>query len=129
MRQLIVIAAVLLVPSLASAETVTTVDLVRVIDGRIDETLYYYQNNWADHREKAKAQGVISGYRLLIDRESGDSAVLMLVTEYADRNQYAAREANFATIIDAAGGRRLLNDLPPGEFREISDAWTFESLE
>ena len=28
----------------ASADTVTTVDVVRVIDGKVAETLYYYEN-------------------------------------------------------------------------------------
>ena len=59
----------------------------------------------------------------------GDDVTLMLVTEYGDQIQYEEREANFRPIIEAAGGRKLLNDLSPGEFREITDALTFNTLE
>ena len=127
MKKLLVLAATVFVSATAAAETVTTVDVVRVIDGQIEETLYYYENNWTAHRVKARAAGAISGYRLLIDRETGDDVVLLLMTEYADPAQYEKREDNFAPIIEAAGGRKLLNDTPPGEFREITDSWTLRS--
>lgn len=127
MKRLTVLALAVFAWQQALADTVTTVDLVRVKDGKIEETLYYYENNWAAHREKAMAAGYISGFRLLLDSTSKDAAELMLVTDYADREQHDAREENFATIMDAAGGLKLLNDIEPGAFREITDAWTFEA--
>ena len=88
MRTVTVLLAVLLASQPAAAETIVTVDLVQVIDGRIDEAIFYYRHNWAAHRGNARAKGYITGYRLLIDRQSGDDVTLMLVTEYGDQIQY-----------------------------------------
>ncbi len=125
MKKLIVLALGLLQSGIGLAETVTSVDVVKVIDGHVEETLYYYQSNWAKYRREALAQGFIAGYRLLVDRDSEDDTVVLLMTDYADREQYEAREEHFGPIMDAAGGPKLLNELEPGAFRQITDAWTF----
>ena len=113
----------------ASAE-VTTVDRVRVLDGRLAETLYYYENNWMAYRAAAKRAGVIKSYELLIDRSASDGEALLLFTVYRDQEQYEAREANFAPIMSQASpsGPRLLNEVEPAEFRAVEYLGTFETL-
>ncbi|MEM9404184.1 MAG: hypothetical protein AAGA44_17075 [Pseudomonadota bacterium] len=124
---LIAFTFILTVPASA---TVTTVDRVRVLDGRIAETLYYYQHNWMAYRAAAKRAGVIESYELLVDRAASGGETLLLVTVYRDRAQYAAREDNFAPIMDRASpaGPRLLNALSPAEFRTVDDLGTFETV-
>ncbi len=128
-RILLVFAAFAVTTS-ASAE-ITTVDRVRVIDGRLAETLYYYENNWMVYRAAAKRAGVIRSYELLIDRNASDGeAALLLFTVYRDQQQYEAREANFTPIMNEASpsGPRLLNEVEPAEFRDVEYLGTFKTL-
>lgn len=124
------LAGICLMLSAGAYASVSTVDRVRVLDGRVAETLYYYQNNWLVYRVAAARAGHIESYELLVDRSVAGDETLLLITVYRDREQYEAREANFAELMTAASpsGPRLLNDLRPPEFREVEDLGTFESL-
>lgn len=124
----ILAAAFVLAAAPARAATVTSIDFVVVKDGRVEEAIYYYRNNWAEHRTKALAAGHIRGFRLLIDRSDGSDTMLLLITDYESTDQFEAREENFAPIIEAAGGRKLLNDVQPAEFREVVEGRDFETL-
>lgn len=95
-------------------------DFVQILDGRRAETLYYYENNWKVHRENALKKGWIKSYQLLESpRNDGPEFDIVLITTYADREQYDMREENFGVLIEAHGERRLMNELQPSEFRNI----------
>ena len=118
----VVITALLLLPMSALAEVVT-VDFVRVLSGNQEEAVYYYENNWKQHRIKALDRGFISSYNLLVRTSDDGNTDILLITGYASESQYDSREENF-TIVMAdrqGGGPVLLNEKSPAEFREIID--------
>ncbi len=84
------------------------------------ETKFYYKNNWEQHRQKAQSKGYIESY-MLLETEPSEQAPFhfMLITTYPNQASYDQREQNFRPLIDAAGGRKLLNDKQPSEFRKI----------
>ena len=110
----------LLSVSNAQDSRVTTIDFVEVLNDNHDEALYYYQNNWQELRKMAVSRGFISSYQLLETQPSEDSPFsFMLVTTFANNDQYEKVEDNFKILIEEKGGLRLLNDKKPGEFRKI----------
>jgi len=123
------LSVILLLAAMPAQASINTVDLVRVKSGHIEEAVYYYEQNWKKFREDARAAGYILGYRLLVDRRLTGQETLLLITEYADEEQYARREENFALVMEASneGGIMLLNEVEPGEFREVVDLGVFES--
>ena len=107
-------------PYILAQEAISTMDFVQILDGRKNETLFYYENNWKVHREKALAKGYIKSYQLLeAARGDGPAFDIVLITTYANQEQYNKREENFGLLIEAHGERKLLNDLQPSEFRSI----------
>ena len=110
----------------AAAASVSTVDLVRVKNGNVEEALYYYEKNWKAYREAALERGYIEDYRLLVDARNPGAETILLVTVYETAEQYALREENFARIMPS-DGPRLLNDTQPGAFREVEDLGVFTS--
>ena len=118
----VMITAILLLPLSALAEIVT-VDFVRVLNGNEREAVFYYENNWKQHRIKALDSGYISSYKLLVKTSAEGNTDILLITGYASVTEYEAREENFAVVMaDRQGdGPVLLNDKAPGEFRQIID--------
>lgn len=107
--------------TVGSGQTVLVIDFVKIKNGKFDETMYYYANNWKVYREIALEKGFIQSYRL--EKTTVDSAAafdLILITEYADTVMYKRSEENFRTIINNTrpGGPALLNDLKPTDFRQ-----------
>ena len=100
-------------------ERVTTVDFVQILEDNKEEVSYYYRNNWKILREQAIEEGYIHSYEVLEAPRTEDAPPfdLMMITTYPNREQYDLREENFGKLIEARGGRRLLNDKQPGEFR------------
>jgi hypothetical protein len=122
----IVLLTLLLLPLSSLAETVT-VDLVKVLNGNKQEAVYYYENNWKQHRIKALDRGFISSYRLLVRTSDDGNTDILLITGYASESQYEAREENFAVVMHdpQRDGPDLLNEKPPGEFREVFDGGVY----
>lgn len=108
----------------ARAEVVT-VDLARVKPGKLEEALYYYRENWQAFREQALDRGYISGFELLVDAREPGAETILLITRYADRHSYDAREENFAVVMPP-GGPALLNDLQPKEFVSVDFLGDYE---
>lgn len=101
-------------------ERISTLDFVRVLNGNKEEAEYYYQNNWRVHREKALTRGMIHSYEVLETIPSEKTPYhLILITTYANKEQFDAREDNFGRLIEEKGGLSLLNDKQPADFREI----------
>ena len=87
----------MLTPAMASAD-VTTVDLVSVKNGKVDEAVYYYENNWLPYREAALERGFIKGFRLLVDTSKRGEERLLLMTTYQDRSQFESRRIRFSAL-------------------------------
>lgn len=114
---------------LTAAAEIVTVDFVGVLNGNLDEAVYYYENNWKQHRIEARKRGYIASWKLLVrTSEDGDTDIL-LITSYGSGEQYAKREDNFAKLMDETrpDGPLLLNDKPPGEFRRVVDGGVYTS--
>lgn len=104
----------------SSSKKITTIDFVQVQNDNKTEAVFYYQNNWLVLREEAIKMAYIDSFQL-IETESTPEAPfhIMLITTYADDSQFEKREANFKLLIEAKGGRKLLNDKQPSDFRKI----------
>ena len=101
------------------SETISTVDMVEVLNGNQAEAEFYYENNWKVLRDQAMEKGYIHSYQLIKTEPTEDLPVsLMLITTYKDMAQYEQAEENFGKLIEASGGLKLLNDKKPGEFRK-----------
>ena len=114
---------------LSALAEVVTVDFVKVLNGNTEEAVYYYENNWKQHRIEAAKRGLISSYKLLFKTSTDGQTDILLVTEYGSQAQYENREKNFAAIMrDARGdGPVLLNDKVPDEFRDVVDGGVYSS--
>ena len=100
-------------------DRISTIEFVRILDDNTAETDYYYRNNWKLLREKALEKGYIHSYELLetpFDETGPYHRILM--TTYANEQQYEQREAHFEELIEEKGPLRLLNEKKPGEFRK-----------
>jgi len=108
----------------------STVDFVKIKDGKRDEALYYYENNWRLYREEALRRGLIHSYEL-IDAKSpaGAEFDLILITRYRGAAQLRESEKNFEPILKQMrpNGPLLKNDLKPDDFRQSVYLYTGES--
>ncbi|MFN0278133.1 MAG: TlpA family protein disulfide reductase [Pyrinomonadaceae bacterium] len=96
-------------------------DFVKVKEGRRNEALYYYENNWKIYRVEAKKQGVIDSFELIEARSETNTAFdLILVTRYKGEEKFLNSEKNFEPILKELrpDGAKLLNSLKPEEFRQ-----------
>lgn len=101
-------------------EKQSTIDFVEIIDNNTEEALFYYQNNWQLLRDKAKKKGYIHSYQMLQTESTPEAPYhLILITTYANKTQYEAREEHFNEIIASSGGLKLLNDKKPTDFRKV----------
>lgn len=99
---------------------ISTMDFVQILDGNRAETIYYYTHNWKVLRDQAMEKGYIHSFQLLeVPRNESEPFDIILITTYADQGQYEKREENFGELIEARGGRRLMNDKQPADFRKI----------
>ena len=101
--------------------TVSVMDFVKIKDGRRDEALFFYENNWKVYREAALKKGVIESFELV--EGVPDPAApfdIVLVTRYASDEQLANSEKNFEPILKEIrpGGPLLKNEIKPEAFRQ-----------
>ena len=96
-------------------------DFVRIKDGKRDEAIYYYENNWKLYRQAALKKGVIKSYEL-IEVKPVENALfdLILVTRYHSEQQRNDSEKNFEPVMKELrpAGPLLKNDLKPEDFRQ-----------
>jgi len=99
---------------------ISTIDFVQVLNNNHNEALFYYENNWKALRVQAMKEGYILSYQLLETPSSADNPFnFILITTYANQEQYDQREEHFATLITARDELKLLNTKKPGEFRKV----------
>ena len=103
----------------SAVASISTIDFVKVINGKAAEAKFYYQHNWQAFRKKAVDRGYIESWQLLAIEYSEQTPYhYILLTTYANEQQFEQREANFQALIKEQGEIKLLNELKPGEFRE-----------
>ena len=103
------------------ATAVAVMDFVKIKNGRRDEALFFYENNWKVYREAALKKGVIKSYELLEGQADPASAFdLILVTEFPTEDHFKHSETNFQPIIKdlRPSGPVLKNELKPEDFRQ-----------
>ena len=109
----------LYVASAQNTGKISTMDFVQILNENREETIYYYENNWKELRENAIRDGYNHSYQLLeVERQAELAFDLILVTTYANQEQYDQREDNFGNLIDARGPLKLLNEKTPNDFRK-----------
>ncbi len=104
-----------------SDESVVLMDFVKIKNGKRDEALYFYENNWKIYRETALKKGFIQSYEIIeIAPSDNNQFDLILITRYANEEQYKNSEKNFEPILKEIrpNGALLKNDLKPEEFRQ-----------
>jgi len=104
-----------------SDETVILMDFVKIKNGKRDEALFFYENNWKVYREAALKKGIIHSYELIEAKSETNTAFdLILVTRYKNEEQRKNSEKNFEPILKELrpNGALLKNDLKPEDFRQ-----------
>lgn len=111
----------LVAPTAKPSGQVAIMDFVKIKDGRRDEALFFYENNWKVYRDAALKKGVIKSYELVEgEPAAGGQFDLVLITRFADEEQFKNTEANFEPIIKETRptGPLLKNELKPDDFRQ-----------
>ncbi len=98
---------------------ISTIEFVQILDDNKEEALFYYQNNWKVLREMAVKKSYIDSFELLEVEFTEDQPYhIILMTTFANKDQFEKREEYFEELIKAKGPLRLLNEKKPGEFRK-----------
>ena len=98
---------------------ISTIEFVQILDDNKEEALFYYQNNWKVLREMAVKKSYIDSFELLEVEFTEDQPYhIILMTTFANKDQFEKREEYFEELIKAKGPLRLLNKKKPGEFRK-----------
>ncbi len=104
-----------------TADIRVVMDFVKVKNGRRDEAMYYYENNWKVYREAALKDGLIHSFEIVEASSDKDKAFdIILITRFADEAQLKAVEKNFEPILSRLrpNGPMLKNEIKPADFRE-----------
>ena len=102
-----------------SNEKITTIETVEILNDNADEAIYYFENNWKKLRETAVKKGYIHSFQLLKTTYSEEAPFhIVLITTFANQEQFDVRETHFTELIKASGGLKLLNEKTPAEFRK-----------
>lgn len=99
-----------------TANPLSVIDYVKIIDNKEAEAYHFYENNWSEFRRYALANGLISGFRVM-KSESAEYDII-LETRYADIAQQDDIEKHFKTWNERNSTPNLLNDLKPDDFRK-----------
>jgi len=99
---------------------VVVLEYVEILNGHEEEAMFYYENNWKRLRDIAIRRGVISDYKILVDRSDTSHVQLRLLTEFPGPYAFEKGEERFGQIIEEVGsdGPILLNDITPDQFRK-----------
>ncbi|QQS39926.1 MAG: TlpA family protein disulfide reductase [Acidobacteriota bacterium] len=116
---------------LAKPGPVAVTELVKIVNGKRDEAVFYYRNNWMKLREEAVKRGYIESYEMQVGdpREEGEFDIV-LITRYRDKAQFDASEPNFQKLIKELLpiGPVRMNEAVPDEFRKSVGVRTTESV-
>ena len=100
-------------------QRISTMDFVQVLNNNKKEVTYYYQNNWKVLRDMAIKKGYIESYQVLETPFNEEQPFeIILITTYANKEQYDQREEHFQELIKEKGALDLMNEKKPGDFRK-----------
>ena len=117
---LLVIGSMAYHPSHAQKASYVAMDIIKVKNGLWNEALYFFENNWKLYREDAIKQGIISSYKLLVNKADSVNNNIILFTEYPDSLSYRKSEENFRPILKKIhpDGPIYLNEKRRNDFME-----------
>ena len=130
MNQRIIISVIVLYCSLftqaGQAQTVSSVDIVKVDARYQKEAEFFYRENWQAFRKKAMEKNVISGFEMMqTPTDSTGHYTLILITRYQDSVYYHSREKNFEPIMKSISpnGPKMLNNIDRKQFLQYVDGF------
>jgi ketosteroid isomerase-like protein len=99
---------------------ISVLQFVKINNNLNEETVFYFENNWKLFREQAKDRGYIKSFEILSMPKNLKYFDLVLVTNYANEEDFNASEERFQRIIKSIRpkGPLFLNERLPLEFRE-----------
>lgn len=103
------------------AGTIALMDFVKIKNGKRDEAMFFYDNNWKLYREAALKKGIIHSFEMIEAKsETNQTFDLILITRYKNEDQYKNSEKNFESILKEIrpNGALLKNELKPEDFRQ-----------
>ncbi|MGQ0540893.1 MAG: TlpA family protein disulfide reductase [Blastocatellia bacterium] len=115
----------------SSNDLYITADFVKIKDGRRDEAIFFYENNWKVYRDAAMKSGLIHSYELIEAKsEKHVEFDLVLVTRYKGEGLYKNSEKNFEPLLKEIrpSGPMLKNAMKPEEFRQNVFLYTGRSV-
>ena len=109
---------------------VTSVDIVKVKNGYVNEATYFFENNWKLYRDSALANNFISGYRIMKTVADSAQTTFMLFTEYRSRQSYFDREKNFQPLMKKLrpSGPIYMNNLKRDDILHRSENFLMHDL-
>ncbi|MCO6509196.1 MAG: TlpA family protein disulfide reductase [Aridibacter famidurans] len=116
---------------LAKPGPIAVTELVKIMNGKRDEAIFYYRNNWMKLREEALKRGYIESFELQVgDPKEEAEFDIVLITRYANKAQFDTSEPNFQKLIKELLpiGPVRLNESVPDEFRKSVGVRTTESV-
>lgn len=116
---------------LAKPGPIAVTELVKVLNGKRDEAIFYYRNNWMKLREEALKLGYIDSFEMQIGEPSENADFdIVLVTRYSNRAQFDTSESRFQQLIKEIRpvGPVRLNEAVPDEFRKSVSVRKSESI-
>lgn len=108
------------------AQTVSSVDIVKVDARYQKEAEYFYRENWQAFRKKAMEKKLISGFEMMqTPTDSTGHYTLILITRYQDSSSYHSREKNFEPIMQSISpnGPKMLNRIDRKQFLQYVDGF------
>ena len=110
----------------AYAQTVSSVDIVKVDARYQKEAEFFYAENWQAFRKIALEKKLISNYEMM--KSTADSTghyILILITQYPDSLHYQNRERNFEPIMKSISpnGPKMLNNIDRKQFLQYVDGF------
>ena len=106
-----------------ASEAILFQEKIKILNGKKEEAIYYYRNNWEAFRKHAKERRWIQDYSLKLSSSQEDEFVLE--TLFADSSQFWQIEKHFKEWATARTGPILLNEISPSEFRLSQGSQTF----
>lgn len=109
-------------PSATTAkEAIALAEFIKILNGKREEALFYYENNWKAFRIEALKRNFIHSFEIIETPADADSDFdIILITRYENEAQFKASEANFEPILKEMRptGPLLKNNTRPEEFRK-----------
>lgn len=108
------------------AQTVSSVDIVKVNAKYQQEAEYFYKENWQAFRKLALEKKLISNYEMMkTPIDSSGHYTLILITQYPDSIYYQNREKNFEPIMKSISpnGPKMLNSTDRKQFLQYVEGF------